>query len=121
MAAHTEGWLSSHAEMSLGDKTTVQKENREQLLRLLGREVVRPVVTEGAGLMRAVSDFGWYRRTEMGGMEPIRILDVLPATLLPDSPVRSWRDAKTISMLSRAYIRGLDEGTEPLSIPPWER
>lgn len=102
------------------DQPQVMPYTRQEEMMVLGQEDPRPKLEWGSFLVRTLGLMGFFSSTDMGA-RGFSVMETSALIGIPDSPIDTWKEAVLLSKMSKEFLRGLKEGADPFSIPPWER
>ena len=113
------GWLNAFIELK-NDKTERPKESR--LMRCNANNTPAPFVelTEGGYLLSILMEAGPIKSSPMGGVQSLDWGDLSDYNAIAGAELESW-EAKLVYEMSDAFFTGMNEGTNPFSIPPADR
>lgn len=115
MAAKQAGWLSA----CIDYKDDRPKKTRAQEYIDNGRQPPFLHCSNGRHLVDALSDLGRYHTSD-GGRSPLTWAEIGAYASATGLISEAW-EMRIVREMSEAYLQGLNEGVNPLSIPPTER
>jgi hypothetical protein len=115
LAAHQAGWLSA----CITYKDDRPKKTRAQEIIEAGREPPFIHCSNGRHLVDALQDLGRYQVTD-SGRSALSWLEIGAYANATGLISEAW-EMQIVREMSEAFVRGLSEGENPLSIPPAER
>lgn len=117
LAARQLGWLAATPEDRNHSKPVRWPHNRARQLEIEGRDYGMPEIEAGQYLLDALMHAGPSIIDPMGNERPLSWVEIAAYQMATRRITEPW-EAETLADLSRAYLEGKAQGTDPLGMSP---